>query len=238
MPDRNLPRSRRWFGSSNFSTESLAGYAWMMVTHSLSKARKCESKKSRNRLRLDNSVSHVTSVYARVRNLPRIYVTYCFRGCTTTKGSLHGARFAPLISLTLLIVRFRIHPSRPPSSQFHEWALLCYDVYHEAETLTVLRATDSGANVIIFRNLLSRCSPLWSRRRCRWCHSVAGSLFSRLVSNNRRHCDILPLFCRAAKRIFLQANPCNREIFISVYGPKYGGRKRNNEEYMHTDIES
>lgn len=61
-------------------------------------------------------------------------MTYCFRECTTTKGSLHGARFAPLILLTLLIVRFRIHPSWLPNSQFHEWALLCYDVYYGADS--------------------------------------------------------------------------------------------------------
>lgn len=29
--------------------------------------------------------------HTRIRDPPRIYVTYCFRGCTTTKGSLHDA---------------------------------------------------------------------------------------------------------------------------------------------------
>lgn len=106
----------------------------------------------------------------------------------------------------------------------------------QGQTPTVLRATDSGANVIIFRNLLSRCSPLWSRRyrrRRRRCHSVARGLFFPTHLWQSSTLRYFACVC-AAEWIFLHANLCNREIFMPVYKLNMReGKKREWRIYVH-----
>jgi len=137
-----------------------------------------------NRLQLDNSVSRVTSIHVYTI---RIYVTYCFRGCTTTKGNT--ACFAPL---TLFIVCLCIHPSLPLSSQFHEWELLYYDVYHGAEFYGD-PCHGFGRKCYYFSQFAKQMLPIVKSPPRRY-HSVARGLFSWLVSDSRQHCDILPSF--------------------------------------------
>lgn len=147
-------------------------HARLTAVHSPSKVRKWGSQRSPGIAFGWVTLCHAWRAH-RVCDPPRIYATYCFRD-TLPRGELYrGARFAPL--------PFSFSPplSHSPSSefaQFHGWALLCYCATASQDP-TALRATDLGANVIIFRNLLSRCSLLWSRRLALL--RFAGSLFSR-----------------------------------------------------------
>lgn len=157
-----------------------------------------------NRLQLDNSVSScVTNIHVYTI---RIYMTYCFRECTTTKGST--ACFAPL---TLSIVRLCIHPFRPLSSQFHEWELLYYDVYHGTD-LYDAPCYGFGRKCYYFSQFAKQMLPIVKSPpvplRC------SGFIFLTRL----RQSPTLRYFAfvRTAGRIFLHANPCNREIFISV----------------------
>lgn len=114
-----------------------------------------------------NLVSRMTSthVYAYTRSFAYICDilfsrVHCYEGGVCTALVLHLSSFSPFSSsafaFTLLCLRIRSSTS----------GRYCVTMHTTGQTPTVLRATDSGANVIIFRNLLSRCSPLWSRCRC------------------------------------------------------------------------
>lgn len=194
-------------------------YAWVMAMHSLSKARKWESKKSRNRLRLELGVTYDEDARVRVYAILRVYMWHIvFAGALLWRGSLYGARFAPLILLTLFIFRFRIHPSRPPNSQFHEWALLCYDAYHGADSYGA-PCHGFGRKRYYFSQFAKQMLPIVKPPplppvplRC------LGFIFPARF----RQSPTLRYFAfvRAVERIFLRANPCNREIFISVYRHK------------------
>lgn len=213
ISDNLSPIDRGVDSQSRNSRQSLRQDIWVMTMHSLSKGRKWESKKSRNRLRLDNSVSRVTSTcactrsFAYIRDILFSRVYYYEEGACTA-FVLHLSSFSLLSSSAFA---FTLPGLRVRSSTSGRY---CVTMHTTGQTPMALRATDSGANVIIFRNLLSRCSLLWSRRRRR-CRSVARGLFSRLVSDSRRHCDILPpfvqwneFFCARIRAIVKSSYPC------------------------------
>lgn len=137
-------------------------------------------------------MSRVTSIH--VYAIFRVY-TWRIVFAGATKGNLHGARFhlsssSPSSSFALAFTL--------PSLQVRSSAggRYCVTMYTTGQTSTVLRATDSGANVIIFRNLLSRCSPLWSRR---WCRSVLPGVY--FPGSSPTDADIV-IFCLHVAEFF------------------------------------
>lgn len=222
-------------------------YAWMMAMHSLSKTQKWESKKFWNRLRLDNSVSRVTSM--RVYAIFRVYTWHIvFASVPLHEGELAQRSFCISRSPHPL-PRPLSHSSFPVS----EFAVPRVSVivlrYIRGRLLRTAPCHGFGRKRYYFSQFAKQMLPIVKpprRHRCRCRRTgrfVARGLFSRLVSDSRRHCDILPPFC-AAERIFLHTNSCNREIFMPVYEPKYARgwegvcarapvRKREKEKPMY-----
>lgn len=139
------------------------------------------SKKSRNRFRLSDSISRVTSICVSVYAIFYVY-TWHIVFAVQRRGAC-TARFVPL-TLSSFVTRIRIHPLLwARSFASGRYCVTMYITAASSQTSTALRATDLGANVIIFRNLLSRCSS--------HCEAAIGaalsleSLFCRLVSDSR-----------------------------------------------------